>query len=187
VPALSSVCVFCGSSPGTDPSFAVAAVALGTLLAQSEIELVYGGASVGLMGLVADAALAAGGRVTGVITESLADHEIAHGGLAQLHVVPSMHERKQRMAELADAFIMLPGGFGTLEEFMETVTWRQLGIHHKASGILNVDGYFDHLLGFVRHAVEMGFIRPHQAAQIVVSDDPGRLLDQLAAGGSSIP
>jgi uncharacterized protein (TIGR00730 family) len=182
VPELSSVCVFCGSSAGEDPSFAAAAVALGTVVAQRGIDLIYGGASVGLMGILADAALTAGGRVTGVITESLAGHEIAHGGLARLEVVTSMHQRKLRMAELADAFIMLPGGFGTFEEFMEAVTWRQLRIHDKASGILNVDGYFDDLLGFVLHAVEMGFIRSHQAAQIAVDDDPGRLLDQLAAG-----
>jgi uncharacterized protein (TIGR00730 family) len=180
--ALSSVCVFCGSSPGTDTSFASAAATLGTVVAQRDIELIYGGASVGLMGVLADAAVAAGGRVTGVITESLADHEIAHGGLARLEVVSSMHQRKHRMAELADAFIMLPGGFGTLEEFMEAVTWRQLRIHEKASGILNVDGYFDHLLAFVGHAVEQGFIRSDLAAQIVVCDDPERLLDQLAAG-----
>jgi uncharacterized protein (TIGR00730 family) len=181
VAELSSVCVFCGSSPGIEPSFAAAAVALGTLVAQREIELVYGGASVGLMGILADAALAAGGRVTGVITEALSSHEIAHGGLARLDVVTTMHQRKHRMAELADAFIMLPGGFGTFEEFTEAVTWRQLRIHEKASGILNVDGYFDDFLGFVGHAVEMGFIRSHQAAQIVVSGDPGLLLDQLAA------
>ena len=120
---LSSVCVFCGSSPGTEPSFAAAAVALGTPVAQREIELVYGGASVGLMGILADAALAVGGRVTGVITEALSGHEIAHGGLARLDVVTSMHQRKHRMAELADAFIMLPGGFGTFEKFTEAVTW----------------------------------------------------------------
>ena len=145
------------------------------------MELVYGGASVGLMGVIADAALAAGGQVTGVITESLSDHEIAHGGLARLDVVRTMHERKDRMAELSDAFVMLPGGFGTFEEFMEAVTWRQLAIHEKPSGILNVDGYFADLLAFVAHAVEMGFIRPHNAAQIAVSDEPGTLFDTLVA------
>jgi uncharacterized protein (TIGR00730 family) len=145
---LKRVCVFCGSSRGTVPSFAAAAVSLGTTLAERNMELVYGGASVGLMGVIADAASAAGGRVTGVITESLSDHEIAHGGLARLDVVRTMHERKNRMAELSDAFVMLPGGFGTLEEFMEAVTWRQLAIHEKASGILNVDGYFADLLAF---------------------------------------
>jgi uncharacterized protein (TIGR00730 family) len=133
------------------------------------------------MGVVADAALAAGGQVTGVITESLSDHEIAHGGLAGLDVVGTMHERKCRRAELSDAFVMLPGGFGTFEEFMEAVTWRQLAIHEKPSGILNVDGYFSDLLAFVAHAVEMGFIRPHNAAQIAVSNEPGTLLDTLVA------
>jgi uncharacterized protein (TIGR00730 family) len=181
MPDLKRVCVFCGSSTGTLASFAGAAVSLGTRLAERHIELVYGGASLGLMGLTADAALAAGGQVTGVITESLSDHEIAHGGLARLDVVRTMHERKTRMAELSDAFVMLPGGFGTFEEFMETVTWRQLGIHEKPSGILNVGGYFTDLLAFVAHAVEMGFIRPHNAAQIAVSDDPETLLDLLAA------
>jgi uncharacterized protein (TIGR00730 family) len=151
-------------------------------LAGRGIELIYGGASVGLMGVIADATLKAGGRVTGVITESLLDHEIAHSGLTQLDVVRTMHERKHRMAELSDAFIMLPGGFGTYEEFMESVTWRQLGIHGKPSGILNVDGYFDDLLSFVAHGVDMGFIRPDNAARIAVSDDPETLLDALAVG-----
>jgi uncharacterized protein (TIGR00730 family) len=179
---LKHVCVFCGSSAGTRPSFAAAAVNLGTTLADRGIDLVYGGASVGLMGVVADAALAAGGRVTGVITESLLDHEIAHSGLSRLDVVGTMHERKHRMAELSDAFIMLPGGFGTLEEFTESVTWRQLGIHDKPSGILNVDGYFDDLLRFVTHGVEGGFIRSHNAAQIAVAEDPASLLDAMAVG-----
>jgi uncharacterized protein (TIGR00730 family) len=151
-------------------------------MAERGIRLIYGGASVGLMGAVADAALAAGGQVTGVITESLSDHEIAHGGLTQLEVVASMHERKLRMAELSDTFIMLPGGFGTYEEFMEAVTWRQLGIHQKPSGILNVDGYFDHLLKFMAHGVAMGFIRSRNAEQIVVSVDADALLDAITAG-----
>jgi uncharacterized protein (TIGR00730 family) len=184
---LTRICVFCGSSSGTRPSFAAAANSLGATLAERGLELVYGGASVGLMGVIADAALEAGGRVTGVITESLLDHEIAHSGLTQLDVVRTMHERKHRMAELSDAFIMLPGGFGTYEEFMESVTWRQLGIHEKPSGILNVDGYFDGLLQFMTHGVDMGFIRPHNAAQIAVSDHAGSLLDQLATGGSATP
>jgi uncharacterized protein (TIGR00730 family) len=181
MPELKRVCVFCGSSAGTLPAFPAAAVSLGTRLAERHIELVYGGASVGLMGLIADAALAAGGQVTGVITESLSDHEIAHGGLARLDVVRTMHERKARMAELSDAFVMLPGGFATVEEFMKSVTWRQLAIHEKPSGIVNVDGYFAGLVAFMAHAVAMGFIRPHNAAQIAVSDDPGSLFDMLAA------
>ncbi|HWE66524.1 MAG TPA: TIGR00730 family Rossman fold protein [Acidimicrobiales bacterium] len=174
-----NVSVFCGSRPGNRPSFGAAAAELGALLAQRGIGLVYGGASVGLMGVVADAALAAGGRVTGVITESLADHEIAHRGLARLDVVATMHERKARMAELSDAVIMLPGGFGTLEEFMESVTWLHLGIHDKGCGILNVDGYFDDLWRFVTHSVEMDFIAPQLVERIAVSDHPGRLLDAL--------
>jgi len=178
---LRRICVFCGSRPGSRSSFSAAATALGTTLAQRDIELVYGGASVGIMGVLADAVLAAGGRVTGVITESLADHEIAHRRVTRLDVVATMHARKHRMAELSDAFIMLPGGFGTFEEFMEAVTWRQLGIHTKASGILNVDGFFDDLLAFTRHAVDSGFITAHNAAQIVVADHPDALLDRLGA------
>jgi uncharacterized protein (TIGR00730 family) len=175
-----SVCVFCGSSPGNRPSFATAAANLGIALTSRGVDLIYGGASVGLMGTIADATLAAGGRVTGVITESLVDHEIAHGGLDRLEVVRTMHERKHRMAQLSDAFVMLPGGFGTLEEFMEAVTWRQLGIHDKPSGILNVDGFFDDLSRFLAHAVAMGLIGPRNAARITISDDAECLLDRLA-------
>jgi uncharacterized protein (TIGR00730 family) len=143
--------VFCGSSLGANAAFAAAAERLGTSLARRNVALVYGGASVGLMGVVADAVLAAGGRATGVITESLAGHEIAHAALNDLHVVTTMHERKELMSELSDAFVMLPGGFGTCEEFMESVTWTQLGIHDKRCGILNVDGFFDELLAFSGH------------------------------------
>ena len=166
-----TLCVFCGSSPGIDPAFTRAAQRFGTEGAERGIELVYGGASVGLMGVVADAALAAGGRATGVITESLAGHEIAHETLSDLHVVSTMHERKALMADLSDAFVMLPGGFGTYEEFMESVTWAQLGIHDKPCGILNVDGFFDDLLGFVGHAVAQGFIKARQVDALVISDD----------------
>jgi uncharacterized protein (TIGR00730 family) len=140
------------------------------------------------MGIVADAVLAGGGRVTGVITESLADHEIAHGGLTRLEVVRTMHERKARMADLSDAVIMLPGGFGTLEEFMEAVTWVHLGIHDKPCGVLNVDGFFDHLLRFLTSAVDAGFIPGPLVNGLIVSDDPVTLLDALAqAAGSSTP
>ena len=176
---METLCVFCGSSPGTNPAFTAAAERFGTNLAERGIELVYGGASVGLMGVVADAALAAGGRATGVITESLAGHEIAHGTLSDLHVVHTMHERKALMSELSDAFVMLPGGFGTYEEFMESVTWAQLGIHDKRCAILNVEGFFDDLLVFVRHAVAQGFIRTHQVEALVISDDVDVLLDAL--------
>jgi uncharacterized protein (TIGR00730 family) len=177
---LGQISVFCGSRPGSQPAFAAAAGGVGTLLADRGIGLVYGGASVGLMGVVADAALASGGRVTGVITESLADHEIAHGGLSRLDVVRSMHERKARMAELSDAVIMLPGGFGTYEEFMEAVTWVHLGIHDKPCGVLNVEGFFDHLLRFLTHAVDAGFIPGPLVNSLIVSDDPVTLLDALA-------
>jgi uncharacterized protein (TIGR00730 family) len=180
VSPLGDVSVFCGSRLGVRPSFAAAAVELGAELADRGVGLVYGGASVGLMGTVANAVISSGGRVVGVITESLADHEIAHGGLHRLDVVRTMHERKARMAELSDAVIMLPGGFGTYEEFMETITWVHLGIHNKPCGVLNVDGFFDHLLRFMEHAVEMGFIGSELVGAIAVSEDPGGLLDALA-------
>jgi hypothetical protein len=177
---LAHVSVFCGSRPGNQPAFAAAAEGLGTVLAVRGIGLVYGGASVGLMGVVADAALASGGRVTGVITESLADHEIAHRGLTRLDVVRTMHERKARMAELSDAVIMLPGGFGTYEEFMEAVTWVHLGIHQKPCGVLNVDGFFDHLLRFLAHAVAEAFIPAPLLSGLIVADEPATLLDTLS-------
>jgi uncharacterized protein (TIGR00730 family) len=177
--SLNNVAVFCGSRPGRFTSFAAAARGIGTMLADREIGLVYGGASVGLMGMVADAVLAGGGRAVGVITASLADHEIAHGGLTRLVVVPTMHERKARMAELCDAVIMLPGGFGTYEEFMETVTWVHLGIHEKSCGVLNVDGFFDHLFTFLAHAVDAGFIPSRLVNSLVVDGEPGRLLDAM--------
>ena len=176
-----AVCVFCGSSPGADPDYAVAAAELGAALARRGVGLVYGGASVGLMGVVADAALQADGHAVGVITESLAGHEIAHDKLHDLHVVRTMHERKALMSELSDAFVMLPGGFGTCEEFMESVTWAQLGIHDKRCGILNVKGYFDDLLAFTRRAVDQGFVKARQLEGIVVSSDVGDLLDELFA------
>jgi len=179
VTPVETVCVFCGSSPGADPAFTAAAERFGAALAERGIELVYGGASVGLMGVVADAALAAGGRATGVITESLAGHEIAHGALSDLHVVSTMHERKALMSELSDAFVMLPGGFGTYEEFMESVTWAQLGIHDKSCGILNVDGFFDELLAFVRHAVAQGFIKARQVDALAISGDVDELLTEI--------
>jgi uncharacterized protein (TIGR00730 family) len=156
--------------------FAAAARRLGAGLAERGIGLVYGGASVGLMGVVADAVLGAGGRTVGVITATLADHEIAHQGLGRLEIVGSMHERKARMAELSDAVIMLPGGFGTYEEFLETVTWVHLGIHDKPCGVLNTDGFFDLLLTFLGRAVEMDFIAPRLVDDLVVSDDPDELV-----------
>jgi uncharacterized protein (TIGR00730 family) len=178
---VTDVCVFCGSSPGVQPSFTEAAGLFGASLAARDIGLVYGGASIGLMGVVADAVITAGGRVTGVITESLAEHEIAHLTLTKLEVVASMHERKARMSALSDAFVMLPGGFGTYEEFMESVTWAQLGIHDKPCAILNVNGFFDELLAFLEHAVAMGFIKSERVHGLVVTDDVTSLLDALAA------
>ena len=175
-----AVCVFCGSSPGSNPVFTQAAATFGRGLGERGIELIYGGASIGLMGVVADAAIAAGSRATGVITEALAGHEIAHTALHELHVVSTMHERKAVMSSLSDAFVMLPGGFGTLEEFMESVTWAQLGLHEKRCGILNVEGFFDDLLDFVGHAVAERFIKPTQADRLIVSKDAASLLDALA-------
>jgi uncharacterized protein (TIGR00730 family) len=174
-----AVCVFCGSSPGTNPAFTDAAASFGRGLAERHVGLVYGGASIGLMGVVADAAIAAGGRATGVITESLAGHEIAHASLNDLHVVNTMHERKAMMASLSDAFAMLPGGFGTLEEFMESVTWAQLGLHDKRCGILNVNGFFDDLLDFVGHAVAERFIKARQVDRLIVAKDAESLLHAL--------
>jgi uncharacterized protein (TIGR00730 family) len=176
---VTNVGVFCGSSRGTQASFTKAATILGQTLAARDIGLVYGGASVGLMGVLADAVMSAGGRATGVITESLAGHEIAHLTLNQLDVVTTMHERKARMSELSDAFVMLPGGFGTYEEFMEAVTWAQLGLHEKPCGILNVDGFFDDLLAFFDHAVTLGFIGAERVRDITVSDNVTALLDAM--------
>jgi hypothetical protein len=173
------LCVFCGSSAGRHPAYADAARALATELAHRQIEIVYGGGNVGLMGVLADAALAAGGRVIGVIPHGLVSRELAHQGLSDLHVVASMHERKALMAELADGFVALPGGFGTLEEFCEVVTWTQLGIHRKACGLLNVDGYYDGLLAFLAHSLREEFLRPTHFEIVVASSDAQDLVDRV--------
>lgn len=173
------ICVFCGSNPGGRESYALAAKALAIALVENGIELVYGGGRVGLMGTVASAMIEAGGSVIGVIPKGLADVEIAHQHLTELHIVKSMHERKAMMAELSDAFIALPGGYGTLEEFCEIVTWTQLGIHRKPCGILNVDGYYNGFLAFIDHAVTEAFIRPAHRAIILDSTHPGELIDLL--------
>src|SRR3954454_7167637 len=152
------ICVFCGAAAGNDSRYAAAADELGRSLATRSIDVVTGGGKVGLMGVVADAALAAGGRVIGIIPRFLEEREVAHGGLTELRVVASLHERKALMHELSDGFIVLPGGFGTLDELMETVTWAQLGLHAKPVGIVNVAGYFDDLLGFLAGAGQAGFI-----------------------------
>jgi uncharacterized protein (TIGR00730 family) len=174
------ICVYAGSNPGTDPAYAEAAKTLATLLAHRNITLVYGGGKVGLMGVLADTALAAGGEVIGVMPQALIDREIGHPGLTDLKVVRSMHERKALMAELADAFIAVPGGIGTLEELVEVYTWSQLGIHDKACGLLNVNGYYDGLVAFLDHAVDAGFLRARHRAVLTVSADSGDLLDRLA-------
>ena len=174
------VCVFCGSSIGINTAYAEAAESMGALLAERGIGLVYGGGDVGLMGIVADAALKAGAEVIGVIPQALADREIAHGGLTELHVVDSMHTRKAMMAELSDAFVAMPGGVGTFEEFFEAVTWTQLGVHRKPCGLLNVNGFYSPLAAFIDSAVTEGFIKPVHRAAIVIDSDPARLLDTLA-------
>ena len=173
------VCVFSGSSSGVRPEYRRAAEALGQTLAARRIGVVYGGAQVGLMGAVADAALAAGGEVIGVIPEALVAKEIAHTALTELRVVASMHQRKALMGDLADAFIALPGGWGTLEEFFEVLTWAQLGLHRKPCGLLNAGGYFDGLLTFAGHAVAEGFVRPDHREMIVVAGEAEEMVDRL--------
>ena len=169
------ICVNCGSSPGFKPAYVEAAKKLGTAIALSGLELVYGGAEVGLMGSVANAAMEAGGKVIGIIPESFA-RKVAHRGLADLRIVPSMHERKQMMFDLSDAFIALPGGLGTIEELTEILTWAQLGFHKKPCGLMNISGYYDPFLSFLDHAVAEGFLRQEHRNLLLVSDDPRDLL-----------
>lgn len=174
------ICVFCGSSFGRDPAYLEAAAATGQELVWSGWGLVYGGGRVGLMGVVADAVMAAGGEVIGVIPEKLATVELLHTGVRQMRVVASMHDRKALMANLSDAFIALPGGYGTLEELFEVITWAQLGMHSKPIGILNTNGYFDALLEFVDRSIKDGFVRPAHRHLFVVSSDPHELLARIA-------
>ena len=174
-----SICVFCGSNAGVTPVYAEAATALGETLARQDIRVVYGGGSVGLMGALASAAMRAGGEVIGVIPAALDRREIADRSITELHVVQTMHERKALMAELSDAFIALPGGYGTFEELFEVVTWAQLGIHQKPIGLLNVAGYYDPLLAFLAHAVETGFLRPQHLDLLVHADAIDALLDRM--------
>ena len=176
-----SVCVFCGSSPGGDPAYMAAAQAMGGEIARRGLMLVYGGAKVGLMGAVADAALGAGAKVVGVLPKALMIKEIGHAGLSQLEVVGSMHERKARMAELSDGFVALPGGAGTLEEIFEIWTWGQLSFHGKPAGFLNVAGYYDKLAAFLDHTVDQAFVKPVHRQMLNFHDDPAALLDALAA------
>jgi uncharacterized protein (TIGR00730 family) len=175
------VLVFCGSSPGGRPEYAQCAEALGRLLASRGLELVYGGAHVGLMGTLADTTLGAGGKVIGVIPNRLVEAEIAHAGLTELHVVETMHERKALMAELSDAVIALPGGTGTLDELFEMFTWSQLGLHHMPIALLDVCEYWQPLLRFLEDAVNERFLRPEHLETLLVERDPGFLLDRLAS------
>jgi uncharacterized protein (TIGR00730 family) len=175
------ICVFCGSSLGTRPIYAEAAAALGRLIADSGLGMVYGGGNVGLMGIAANAALAAGGTVVGVIPEALMRMEVGHIDLTELHVVASMHERKALMADLADGFIALPGGIGTMEELFEVWTWGQLGLHPKPLGFLDVAGYYGHLHTFLDHMVTEGFLRERHRAMVAVESDPATLLSRFRA------
>jgi uncharacterized protein (TIGR00730 family) len=178
--SLNSLCVFCGSSPGRSPGYAAAARRLGSRLAGDGVTLVYGGGGVGLMGALADAVLDSGGQVTGVIPQALAQRELAHARVRDMRVVPDMHSRKALMADLADAFLALPGGFGTLDELLEVITWAQLGLHTKPIGLLDLDGYFAPLLRLIDHAVVEGFVAPDDRRLVLVDGDADRLVDALA-------
>ena len=181
---MKSLCVFCGSSPGNRPTYAALAVRTGELIARRGLKLVYGGGRVGLMGALADAALAAGGRVVGVIPQMLIDREVGHAGLSELHVVHTMSERKLLMGDLSDAFLALPGGIGTMDELFEAWTWTQLGLHRKPCALLNLDGYYDPLLEFLDRAVDEGFLQPQYRAALLVAADVETALDQLATAVS---
>ena len=175
-----SICVFCGSNSGTRLVYPEAAQLLGRELVRRNLRLVYGGGNVGLMGILADAVLSAGGEVVGVIPQALLAKEVGHSGLTELHVVGSMHARKALMAELSDAFVALPGGFGTLEEFCEVLTWAQLGLHRKPCGLLNIGGYYDSLLTFFQQAVTEGFLRAQHGELVLVGRTPDEVLALLA-------
>lgn len=184
-----SVCVYCGSKFGGSPAFLAAAQSLGQLIGERGWRMVYGGGNVGLMGATADAAMASGAEVVGVIPERLLQLEVGHRHLTELHVVTTMHERKRLMAELATVFVALPGGIGTFEELFEVWTWRHLGYHDQPIGLLNVEGFYDPLLAFMAHTHQAGFVDAHQQAMLTVDTDPGSLLDRLAneAGRSTRP
>ena len=181
MPSLRRLCVYAGSNPGARPEYAAAAAALAERMAAREIGLVYGGGKVGLMGVLADAILGAGGEAIGVMPQALVNREIAHTGLTELAVVDSMHERKARMAELSDGFVAVPGGVGTLEELVEVFTWRQLGIHAKPCGVLDVADFYAGLSGLLDHMVREGFLRAESRAGLVSAAEPGALLDELEA------
>jgi uncharacterized protein (TIGR00730 family) len=176
---LKSICVYCGSSPGRLDAYSAAARSLAALLVAQNIRLVYGGANVGIMGVLADTVLSLGGEAVGVIPATLVQKEVAHAGLTELHVTQSMHERKSLMAELSDGFIAMPGGIGTLEELFEVWTWAQLGFHHKPCGLLNVEGYFDPLVTFLDHTVNEQFVKPPHRSMLIVESAPETLLEQF--------
>src|SRR5215208_3495700 len=178
---MNRICVFCGTNPGSRPDYGAAARELGQILAQQDIELVYGGASVGIMGELADSVHEHGGHVTGIIPQQLMEKEAAHTGIPNLIVVASMHQRKSQMADMSEGFIALPGGIGTLEGLFEILTWAQLGIHAKPSGILNVAGYFDGLIRFLDHAVREGFLTEAHRAAIIMETEARRLLERMQA------
>ncbi len=178
---LTRICVFCGTNPGSRPVYRSAARELGRVLAEQDIELVYGGASVGIMGELADSVQEHGGHVTGIIPQQLMEKEAAHTGIRNLIVVASMHQRKSQMADMSDGFIALPGGIGTMEGFFEVLTWGQLGIHAKPAAILNVEGYFDQLTGFLDHAVQEGFLTDTHRHAIIVESGPDRVLQRMRA------
>ncbi len=179
--AVERICVFCGASPGARPEYRAATAELARMLAAEGIGVVYGGGGVGLMGALADAVLAEGGEITGVIPRSLVDREIAHRNVADMRVVDSMHERKALMEDLADAFVALPGGIGTLEELFEVYTWAQLGLHQKPCALLNVEGYYDGIADFLGHAVAERFLREETRALLMVESDPATLIERLHA------
>ena len=178
-------CVFCGSSSGASDDYLSAAHALGSALVERDIDLVYGGASIGLMGAVADAVLSAGGKAYGVIPRHLEQHEIAHNGLTELLVVENMHDRKAAMADMASGFIALPGGIGTLEELIEICTWQQLGLHSKPTGVLNINRFYDQLLNFLDHTVQEKFLHPQHRANLISSAEAGLLLDKMISSTTS--
>lgn len=178
---MKSICVFCGSRLGSKPIYRETAKSVGQLIAQQQLRLVYGGGNIGLMGVVADAVLEYGGEVVGVIPGHLQEKEVGHAGLTELHVVSTMHERKALMANLSDAFIALPGGFGTFEEFCEILTWAQLDLHRKPCGLLNVDGFYDPLLTLFDRAVDDGFLRPEYRSMVLTATDADELLMRMRA------
>ncbi len=176
---LTNICVYCGSSRGENPNYAQAAAELGKEIRHRGSALIYGGGSIGLMGVLADTVLELGGSVTGVITQELWEHEVGHRRLTKVHIVATMHERKHRMFEMSDGFVVMPGGFGTLDEFFEVITWLQLGIHRQPVGLLNIDGYYDPLLTFLEHACEEGFVTTENRRLILDAPGSAELLDAM--------